>query len=359
VSVAQAISAFYAVDFRPSTAEMSAVAQKFGNGRLVNWRALCAVVEPPPAPEKADSPENTKPEPAPEVVEFLRRVYQAVKRCGATLRSEFLKVDIRKSGILTAQVFKSVLDGLSIRSSASEIIVLLRPYFQGKTEMIEYPAFCEDLELFGKTPAPAPRTAPKSFDREENKEKSERALRLFKAALVSRRLNGEELFVAHDPARMGTVLTTTLRPATKSINALLSEETLQQIEKDFRDQRQPERFNYRRLCATLASVHPTEEDVAQVAEQRIQSCGEREGSEPIVVAIKGKLAERRKSIYDVFASVVDDFMPVTQFRNRVSAAGIYLSEAEVQKLTWKYKTGRKNEIDWRAFCDDVHESCPI
>jgi hypothetical protein len=255
-------------------------------------------------------------------------------------------------------VFKNVLDALALRCAVSEVVVILRPYFAPRSEMIDYGTFCEDIEAYGKAPEP-PRRAPAPPEDALDRERKERALRLFKAALGCRRLNGEELFVGHDGARMGTIAIENFRPSLKTIAPFLTDETIELIERDFRDRRQSERFNYRRLCAVLGTVIPTEEDVEEVTEQRKVTCGERDGAELILVALKGKLAERRKTVNDLFAGVEDDGMPITQFRNRVSATGIYLSENDAQRLLRKYKTSVKNEIDWRAFCDDVHDCRPM
>jgi Ca2+-binding EF-hand superfamily protein len=358
ISIAQLISAFKAVNFHCSTAEITVVAEKFGDRKLLNWRDLCSAVEADPPPKEKQGL-NCREEPTPEVVEFLQKVNLAVKRCGVSLRSEFLKVDIRKSGLLNAQIFKGVLDSLSVRSTNSEIVVILRPYFRGKTEMIDYETFCEDVERFGKPVEPVKQAVRIEEKEPIGTEKSDRALRLFKAAVGSRRLNGEELFIGHDSGKMGTIPIETFEPATKPLGQFLTDETVKQIERDFRDRRQPEKFNYRKLCAVLGSIIPTQEDIEEVTEQRRQSCGEREGAEQLVVAIKGKLTERRKTVYELFGDVHDDGIPVTQFRNRVSSVGIYLSENDVQKLVWKYRTGTKNEIDWHAFCDDVQHCRPM
>jgi hypothetical protein len=355
------ISAFRSVGFHPSTAEVTAVCQRYGDGRLLTWKLLCAEVEPTPAPPpKPAVSESAREEPSLEIVQFMQRISQAVERCGTSLRSEFLGVDVRKVGVLSSQVFKGVLDSLAVRTSLSEISGLLKQYFKPKTDMIVYGVFCDDLELFGKAPPPVPRPRIVIPTKDEKDiERSEQALRLLKAALGCRRLHGEELFIGHDSARMGTIPIETLVPATKAIAPFLSDEVVEQIKKDFRDRRQPERFNYRRLCAILGSVVATQEDIEQVIEHRREVYGENENVEPVLVTIKGKLTERRKTIYELFINVTSDGIPVTQFRNRIGAAGIALSEADAQKLVWKYKTRIPNEIDWRAFCADVEEARSI
>jgi Ca2+-binding EF-hand superfamily protein len=339
VSVAQLIAAFNSVDFHPSTNELSAVCQQFGNGRTVRYQDLCAIVEPPPRTPPS-SPIPTSP---PTSSHFLNKVADAVARYNTDLRAECGRLDVSHSGVLSTTLMKGVLEDLQLRVGTNEVINALRRYCAPGEEMVAYGAFCDEIDRLRPPSTPPPVR--------ENPE-LERALRLFAAALGCRRINCDELFRTYDSGHNGSIPAEGLKPALKAISPYLSEDVVTRIDKEFRDRRHPERFSWRMLAAALAKVSPTNEDIVAVSEVRRQTSGENDGVEQLVNALRGKLRARRKTAYDLFVRIVDDEISTELFRQRIEAAGIVLTEAEFAKLVRTY-SGTGRGIYWQVFCSDV------
>jgi Ca2+-binding EF-hand superfamily protein len=363
VSVAQVISAFSSVDFHPTTGELTELCHRYGNGRFIEWKVLSSDVEVEPVrrPIEALPVRVQRDVPTPEITGILRRLYQASKRCGAKIRDDMIRADIRKCGLLSSRAFKDVLESLPVRIGTPEITVALRTYFKPGTEMILYTDFCDDLEQYGPdAPRPKPVDLPPIDDIDpEEAERSAKALRMIKAAFRSRRVTPEELFVYHDSTRAGTIAISSFRNVIKPVLPFLTDDLVQQLQNDFRDKRQPEKFNYRRLCGALADVNPDPEDLDEVAEIQREITGENDGVQFISNMIREKITARRKSIYDLFLDVRRDSIPVEEFRDRIAGSGIILSENDIQKIVRQYGRQKNREIHWESFCIDVNESAPI
>jgi Ca2+-binding EF-hand superfamily protein len=253
VSVAQLISTFNAIDFHPTRRELNVLSQRYGNGRMIQYADLCNAVEPKPdiLVRQTTAPVE-KDEPTALVLGLLQRVFQNAKRCGVNVRRELQRADVRKSGLLAARVFKGVLDSLPVKLGHLEITVALKPYFKAGTEMVCYGEFCDDLEKYGSAPEPPALPATQIEKSAEVPERSSPALRFFKAALLSRRLAVEELFIGHDGGRTGTVPNDVVEPCCRPLAGFVTADVIREIAESFRDRRQPEKFNYRRLAVALS-----------------------------------------------------------------------------------------------------------
>lgn len=137
---------------------------------------------------------------------------------------------------------------------------------------------------------------------------------------------------------------------------LLNENCIDIISDEYIDRRQPEKFNYKRLCAELADVVPSQADIDAIAEKRRSSSGVNDGIAILENEIKEKLLGRKKRVWDLFYNVDDETIPQSIFRNRLSSCGIIIQESDMQKIFRKYQVEPDNEIDWQKFCSDVQRS---
>jgi Ca2+-binding EF-hand superfamily protein len=341
-SVPQLVSAFQSIDFHPTTNELNAVTQKFGNGRVIRWPDLIDVVEPK-LPDR--SPVKASPRQRPEI---LRRISRAVFQYDVNLREEFVKLDARRTGLVSTRAFKGVLDSVPVRVSMNEIFVSLSEYFTADKDMLNYHEFCDDVGGFEAAPPSPIRSAG-----------ADQSLRKLKAALVYRRIAVEELFVGHDSARTGMVANEVVGPCCRPIAAFVSVETIRQIATEFRDRRQPEKFNYRRLAAALSDIVTTEEDLSAATDAGRQAAGDEDAVITIMNVIRSRLADRRKTAYELFSNVPGGLISVLEFRNRLAGAGFPLREAGFQALARRYKAGRGGEVSWDLFCADVAAFQPM
>jgi Ca2+-binding EF-hand superfamily protein len=362
VTIPQVVSVLNSVNFRPTNPELVALCQRFGDGRTVHYRDLCAEVDPSaftspqsPVPAAARppsvltppaSPVSTPPR-SPSAQTFLRRVADAADLYKVDFRNECGRLDFRRSGLLSMTSVKELLEGLQLRVGLNEVIGACRPYCAPGTDTVAYNALCDDLDQL-LPPRPSASEDPEVT----------RALRVFAAAISNKRLACEELFRGHDFNRSGNIHTNVLRAAIAPIRAFLTEEIISIIENEYRDRRQPERFSWRRLAAAVAGVTPTPEDVAAAAEVRRQESGENEGVGQLLNSIKGRISARRKRAVDLFLNVVDDEVTQAVFRGKIAGAGITITEAEFAKLIRTF-TGTQGGVAWKAFCEGVEAAQPM
>jgi hypothetical protein len=329
VSVGQFGSALRSIGFDVPPLQIRSLAERFGDGRSIQWKDLAKDVEPEPA---------SASEWPPELIAFLQRVYGAVSRLGVPIRREFARQDIRRCGLLSLHIFKGVLESNSIISNSLDLAPLLARYYQPGTDLICYTRFCDDLEERGQaTVVTDPNSKP---------------LRVFKALLDRQHLVLDDVWARRDSHRVGTISLEDFRDTIKPILRLLGETVLCQIECQFLERRHGERFDYRRLISALREIVPTAEDLAEInlAEQQTPRPADPVGE--LLQAIRGRLRARRQGVYELFRDVRDDAIPLTQFRNRIETTGIVLTANDAQLLLSRYRASQ-NAVYWEAFCGDV------
>ena len=359
VSVGQLISALKSVGFYPSTLELNAVARKFGNGRYVFWRELSDLVEPrvaPPICTTLRTGEYGRTKPAAEVVDFLRRIYPVTVRSRIDVREKCSNVDIYQCGLIDVKRFRAILEDIPARIAGPDITVACRTYTKPGTSTVCYGDFCDDLAEYGPEPVPeVPKQTQPPPETVELQNRAAVAIRKVKAALQYRRLLLEELFVTHDTLKSGTVSAEVFAAEMAPVAQLIGSDVIQLISKAFRDYRQPEKVNYRRLGASLAGVRVVREDIDEINEIQREITGENDGVCLINSALYNKVAERKKNIYDLFVHVPYETVPLKQFENILQSFGLVIPDGEMQKLVRQYRVNRNNDIDWRKFCSDVDE----
>ena len=388
ISLSQLISVFNSVDFHPTTSELNALSNKFGNGRFIQWKLLCNLVEPPSNNSlsltgtasttsttirqnllNTQSPNSyTPPPPTKPIITFLQKVYHAAKTYNANIRDDLIRLDIRKCGLLNSRFFKEELESFPSKVTSSEIMVLLRPYFKPNTDQVCYQAFCDDLEKYGPTDETNKQDEEQTLLMQRQKLldnttnppiQPTKAMYILKAALNNRRLSPEELFAKKDYYHTGVVPNECVVPSLEPVKVYLSNQQIEELMLTFRDKRQPEKFNYRRLCTVLSDIVPTQEDIKEINEIRRQASGENDGVQFITNELKNKLAERKKSVYDLFLNVNAETISPTQFRNRIEQAGIIVPENDMAKLIRRFRSPHSTEVNWLAFCNEVEDSQPI
>ena len=158
------------------------------------------------------------------------------------------------------RIFREELESIpSIRFENEDFVAIMTHYRKPNTDMIYYPEFCDDLENYGsqKEEKVDPHT---QFNKEwdEMKEtlaqesvKTNEALQMLKGALMSRRLAIDDMFFNFDFHNTGMVPIDAAESAFRHISSFLTKQQMNQIMKEFRDKRQPEKFNYRKLCKQI------------------------------------------------------------------------------------------------------------
>lgn len=376
LSLNQLISAFNSVDFHPTTNELNALVLQFGNGRYIKWKELCKIVEP--VIEKTENIRTgtcvpsqfigQREEPSPEAITIMRKIYQAAKRYGTDLKKDMVRLDIRKCGVINSRLFREELNSLPIKFTNSDFLILSKPYFKSNTEMICYPEFCDDLEQYGSTKDQTAEIEHQNFTNYYNQlktrtaqeiEMTNEALQILKAALICRRITPDEIFFDHDSRNTGLVPNEVVIPDFDQIRMFLTNQQMSQIMNEFKDRRQPEKFNYRRLCTALNDVVPTKEQMNLVSDIQRQITGENDGVQILTNEIKNKLVDRKRSVYDLFMDVTEDSVPISFFKKKIESFRIIIEDNDMQKLMRKYKGNGPNQFLWKPFCRDVEESQPI
>lgn len=371
ISVNQLISVLQAIDFHPTTNELNAIINRFGDGKNIHWKEISNIVEP--IIEKRDFSKSItansmqlsaqRPTPSPEAISFMKKIHKAAKACGANVRMDLVRLDIRKCGLINGRLLRDELQSLPFKFSIAEFNTVSKIYFKPNSEMLNYPDFCDDLEVYGPeevTVAIEPTEPLRQTNFLDTQvEKNKESLQMLKAALHCHRLTVDDIFYIYDSRNTGLIPIEVVIPAFERASILLTNQQKDDILAEFRDKRQPEKYNYKHLSYALKQVVPSKQQLNIISERQRQIAGENDGVHFITNVLKNKLAERKKTIYDLFMNVYDDYISTESFRNRFTNAGIIISEADLQKLIRKYKGNGDNQIAWKPLCVDVEESQPI
>jgi Ca2+-binding EF-hand superfamily protein len=290
------------------------------------------------------------------MIAALQKISRAAECHGITVRTELEAGDLARNGFICRSLFRKILNLLPSRISDTDFSLIARRYARKGTDMISYRDFCDDLDEYGNS---CDESHSIEFCRKpEDLQASLKALRLFKAALTFGQMQPIELFDSVDPSKLGTVASSALQKVFAPLRPLLDEHTLLQIEEDFRDARQPEKFNYRRLCVALGYVKVEENDMNDIRENsKMVLTKSRRVLDKVVAGINHSLTSKKRTVRELFTDIRDETIGATTFRNRIERPGIKISQTDMDSLVRKYRvTGRSNEIDWDQFCVDVEGS---
>jgi Ca2+-binding EF-hand superfamily protein len=243
ISVNQLLSAISQVGMSIAPYEIRALGELSGKPGVIRRCDLLEVDE-----EVKSESHWWERKPTSDLIMALRNMAKSADSHGISIQTELALLDRRDSGSLEWTAFRAVLKQLPCVLSDADVGLIGRWYSSQVTGLIFYKDFCHDLEEFGRDEACS----------------SNRSLRLLKAALVATDTRLQELFADGDRSRLGTVQIRLLDRIWKPIKEFVGEEALTEIEEQFRDARQPEKFNYRRLSSAMASVRTDDADIAEI-----------------------------------------------------------------------------------------------
>jgi Ca2+-binding EF-hand superfamily protein len=357
VSIQQLGSAFSQLRIEISPSELLALCQSSGNNRYVDWNDLCQLLDPSDNDSETSNQSWWENKPSRDMTFALQKIWKAAEAHGIDLLFEMTSGDVMKSGFICRNLFRKTLNLVPSRISDADFSLIARRYSKQETDLISYRDFCNDLEEFGKDLSDESSSV--EFCRKpKNLQNSIKALRLFKAALSFVQMQPCNLFNDLDKNKLGTIAVTLLEKAFQPLRDLVDEQTLLQVEEDFRDVRQPEKFNYRRFCVALGYLKCEKSDMEEIRRNSNATLAKKtDVIERLVADINKSLSTKRKTVRELFAGIREETIGATNFRNRIERPGIRISNGDMDSLVRKYRvTGRSNEIDWDQFCTDVERS---
>lgn len=121
----------------------------------------------------------------------------------------------------------------------------------------------------------------------------------------------------------------------------------------YRDSRNPNYVNYRRLSLEMGGIESERLDTRNVSipQRNIEEMSYQ--TRELVESIAQRLRARRRSVWDAFSDASQGLMDQDEFRQRFMSFGLDYRFTDLQKLFSFYKYNMRGDIDWNRFCTDV------
>jgi Ca2+-binding EF-hand superfamily protein len=356
LTVADLLAALRTISFDVGPGELQRLKQLYGLSARpsVDIAAFCADIDyapaPPPAPPAgapvalakpvyADRPPRAPP-PA-EVVAALDRVAAAVAEFRIELFTDFRGMDGLRQGVVPLFRFRNHLTNLGIRAADIERIVAQYPAPAG----VDWQPFLEDLRAYG---APSKARTDLSPD-------TKQLLMLIKTQILVHQTSVESLFYRYDSSRTCRVLKTRVPGILEDLGLRAAPAQVRALCDDFADPKLPEYVGYKAIVDYVDALQIGDDELRSVQVNASNATIDREIAS-MLNAFREKLVARHRAPADGFRGCKPGGIPPQEFRDGLIALGLYLKEADLQKLMRKYRCNMRADVDWGAFCRDIESS---
>lgn len=379
ISVAQLTSALQFVRFQITQPELAAIRDAFMGSRFgsVKWPDLCKAVDPTPeelgptpydlerdairneesVPSSAAPPENVKG--------VVLKIAQACQKNKINIQEEFLYQDRRNRGVLSQQVFMSVLTSLPVNLAPSDIRVIIGYYRKTGESDINYVSLCKDsLEVLREAEVEASRPPPPPQPQPDPKMPLipvyiHSFLKRFKQFAEQHRLNANSPFEQYDRNRSGFVQSWQVPACFNNVGFVILRDEADALVRVFRDVKRSEMFNYWLFAEAVDQEDIASEAVrAELENAPIPFAVERDAA-TTVGTIREKLLARRRNVRSAFDDLRTPTVTRTDFLRRLERLDIILKAGEIQAIIRRYRVNTLDQVDWSAFCTDVENSKTI
>lgn len=373
VTFSNLLAAFRDINFDVNNEEYNVLKMHFspnGQDGILSISELSQLVDPiieQPKPRQP-LPKQDYVEPASVALDIMTRIGVIVARYNIDIFEEFKQYDRSNIGLIKDAEFAAVIASLPGAPSEKDIQSLVEFYTNKTSHDINYESFCQELDEFAirrlennpqmttkimsDLPIAPPTVAP--------------ILKRFKLLLYTKKLSPDTLFAPYDGQRIGLIPDTKLKQVFDGFGFTTNPKELALITDAFRDQRMPEKVNYKRLCAEVNAMQLTQADLAvtQASGSGQETTGgmQRATSADVLRFInefREKLMERHKRVMAPFAGYRSPTMSASDFRRCIESFGLIVKENDMQKLLREYKVNMQGDIEWQRFVRDVETVKPV
>jgi Ca2+-binding EF-hand superfamily protein len=362
----QAALQFVRFDYTPG--EFAQIRDAFSSAdhSSVDWRALCAAVDPPRAAPReiattaAIAGSGRVPIPTGGTAELVLKVRSAAELAGVDLLGAYQKLDTERNGRVSHENFLDVLHRLPLRLSSGDDRTLFAFYRQSGSSVIDYRSFVESANALAKQREEGEPVVVQEAPVEREIPASVRAtLQRFKSFCSQKRIVFDDIFVGYDSNHNGLVPIPKVEACFHNINFKFEGREFRDLVDAFKEPRKPEFFNYVLFTRTVKKEDiGSEEARSKLVAAPISYEIEREAS-IACGQIREKLMARHRRISAAFSGLSDDPIPVADFQRRLNSVDLVLRANQTQALLRKYRFNLTELIDWKHFCTDVDQSKTI
>jgi Ca2+-binding EF-hand superfamily protein len=376
ISGQQFASALQFLKFPISPPELAAIRDAYpGRTRgSINWQVLCAEVDRSAAPRDA-APDITvggsaRPLPSGAIGELVRKIGSSAAFVGLDLAAELQAADARRAGLATQETFLEVLKKLPLDLAISEIRPLVSFYRVSGSSNINYVDFVRDIAAVANAPSPSPAAIPAATPPPLPvlPPAVHDLLKRFKSFCVQRRMAPTDVFLPYDIPTSGALgaksahvtsgfLSAARLPAAfNTVQFVIQAAEVDALLAAFGDKRRPDLFNYAVLVrAVQAEDIASADSRASLAPAPVTPALE-EAARLTAGQIREKLLARHRRIDLAFVGVTAAAIPAAEFQQRLGAIDLVLRSNQIQSLIRRYRVNQTDQIDWKAFVDDVNQS---
>lgn len=371
VQFSQLITVLREINFDLNNDELNCLKMHFspnGSDGFLQISDISKLVDPiieAPKP-KPTLPRQEYVEPASVALEVMTRIGAIVAKYNLDIFDDFKRYDRSNTGLIKDAEFAAVIASLPNAPNERDIQALVNFYTNRTTHDINYESFCQEMDEFAmRRLQQNPEMTTKMMNELPQTNVSVAPiLKRFKMYLYQTKTSPDVLFAPYDGGqRSGLIPETKLKPILDDFGFSVTNQELAVLADNFRDQRMPEKINYKRLCGELNAIQLTQRDLQMTqspsgSPQGTTNVGgmkKTTNAEVLVFAngFREKLLERHKKIATPFVGMRSSSMPANDFRRCVESFGLVVKETDMQKLLREYKVNMQGDIDWQRFVHDV------
>jgi Ca2+-binding EF-hand superfamily protein len=250
-------------------------------------------------------------------------------------------MDSLRQGVVPLFRFRNHLTNLGIRASDIERIVSQYPAATG----VDWQAFLADLQAYGAVSKPSVGLSPET----------KQLLMLMKTQILVHQTNVESLFYRYDSSRTCRVLKSRVPGILEGLGLSATPAQIRSLCDDFTDPKLPEYVGYKAIVDYVDALQVGDEELRSVQVSASNATIDREIAS-LLNAFREKLVARHRVPADGFRGCKPGGISPQEFRDGLIALGLYLKEADLQKLMRKYRCNMRADVDWGAFCRDIETS---
>jgi Ca2+-binding EF-hand superfamily protein len=315
---------------------------------MIEWKRLCqdvddeSVLSKPTAPDEVTS-RASRPLLSPLKHRTVKKLADFAVKTGIRFRPEFLRQDRYKHGYVSEADFSRIISLVGAGLTPQEVRQVFGAYQSTSNWSFDYLSFCRDVEeeMAGER-GPILPEHPDLI----------RAVRRYKAHLVSRRLDLRSIFIRFDPSNTGHVQLENLQAAFMSSGIDLTKTELAALVGAFSDPAIPERFRYRQLDKRAAKETITPGQIRFLLDPLRAAEEQTRQLTTALAEIRQKLAGRRGGLDVLFRGATGATMPRHEFSQRLERAGLIVRRPQLELIYDRYASGEAGDFDWRAFTAD-------
>jgi hypothetical protein len=132
----------------------------------------------------------------------------------------------------------------------------------------------------------------------------------------------------------------------------VSTEQIASLCDDFTDPKLPEYVGYKGIVDYIDSLQVTDDELRSVEVSTSSATVDRDVAS-MLNTFREQLIARHRASVDGFKGCPEGPIAPQRFRDGLLTLGLYLKEADLQKLLRKYRCNMRADVDWRAFCRDI------